>query len=351
MKAQKLLIHLGHHKTGTTTLQAMLMQSREALMQEGIFFPDLYPHSGNGHILGYHLLDDQTDDAIRANLLKMTHAQAQQLSQSEWGEILKSLQEKHSKTLLLSSEYFFELIRKDVMQKFDHLTNDVAQTKTAIAYLRAPHSYFLSFLQQTLKYIRPVQAISRTRIRDKIQPLCDDWSGDICLHIFDRSTMVDGDIVADFVTKHLPELDQRKVTRPKEITNTSMSAEAMSLLYDCNQGRLNQNVDPKVLINQILKADRRIPQPTKLVLFRDRADDLINWSAPDLFWLRDTRNITFPNIDYDAITMEHNAVYPVEFERVEQLCEVNPDRRAALYERAESRAKLPGVIRRWLSNW
>ena len=351
MKAHELLIHLGHHKTGTTTLQKMLTQSREALMKEGILFPDLYPYSGNGIILGYHLLDDKTDDAVRANWLKVTPAQAQQLSRSEWSKIVRMIQENQPKTLLLSSESYFKLIRKDTMQQFDQLTNDVAQTKTAIAYLRAPDNYFLSVIQQRLKKVRPIQAISRTRIRDTIEPLYEGWSGDVNLHIFDRSTLCDGDIVTDFVSKHLPSLDQSQITCPKGIANASMSAEAMSLLYDCNRGRLNQNIAPQVLIDQILKADRKVLHPTKLKLSRDWAEILLNWSVHDLFWLRDTKNITFPNIDYDAIKMELNATDPVEFERVEQFCEVNPDRKAALYARAEKRAKLPDTIRRWLSNW
>jgi hypothetical protein len=185
----------------------MLTQSREALMKEGILFPDLYPHSGNGIILGYHLLDDQTDDAVRANWLKVTPAQAQQLSRSEWTKIVRMIQEKQPKTLLLSSESYFKLIRQDTMQQFDQLTNDVAQTKTAIAYLRAPDNFFLSVIQQRLKKVRPIQAISRTRIRDTIEPLYEGWSGDVNLHIFDRSTLCDGDIVTDFVSKHLPSLD------------------------------------------------------------------------------------------------------------------------------------------------
>ena len=72
MKAQELLIHLGHPKTGTTMLQQTFELSRATLMEEGVFFPDLYPHSGNGIILGYHLLDDQSDNAGRRNWLKVS---------------------------------------------------------------------------------------------------------------------------------------------------------------------------------------------------------------------------------------------------------------------------------------
>ena len=42
---------------------------------------------------------------------------------------------------------------------------------------------------------------------------------------------------------------------------------------------------------------------------------------------------------------------PVNFERVEQLCEVDIDRKAALCARARKRAKLPFVIQRWIAKW
>ena len=150
---------------------------------------------------------------MRANWLKVTPAQVQQLSRSEWTKIVRTIQEKQRKTILLSSENYFKLIRQDKMQQFDRLTKDVAETKMAIAYLRAPDKYFLSVIPQRLKKVRPVQAISRTRIRDTIEPLCDGWSGGVSLHIFDRSTLYDGDVATDFITKHLPNLDQSQIKR------------------------------------------------------------------------------------------------------------------------------------------
>ncbi|MCG3267596.1 hypothetical protein [Yoonia sp. I 8.24] len=350
MKAQELLIHLGHHKTGTTTLQKVLTQSRAAMMEKGIYFPDIYPHSGNGIILGYHLLDDKTDDAVRSDWLKITLAQAQKKSQAEWTKVLDTVERKPPQTVLLSSEFFFSLIGQDTVQRFERLTNNVAQTKTAIAYLRAPDTYFLSAFQQSLKKVRTVQQMSRTRIRDALEPLYNNWSGTIRLHVFDRSAMIDGDIVTDFASKHLPNLDQNDLTRAESTANTSLSAEAMSLLYDCNQGRLNQTVPPQDLINQIMKADSKFDQPTKPRLRPGIAQTLINWSAPDLFWLRDTKDITFPSVDYDTIKSDQSTDL-IHFDPVEQFCEVNADRKAALYARAEKRAKLPKTVQRWLANW
>jgi len=43
----KLVLHIGTHKTGTTSLQDQLFQSRESLAAQGIIYPDLSPHSGH----------------------------------------------------------------------------------------------------------------------------------------------------------------------------------------------------------------------------------------------------------------------------------------------------------------
>lgn len=124
----------------------------------------------------------------------------------------------------------------------------------------------------------------------------------------------------------------------------------MSLLYDCNQGRLNWAVLPQDLINQIIKADRKFDQPTKPRLLPGIAQTLINWSAPDLFWLRDTKDITFPSVDYNTVKSDQSTD-SIHFAQVEQFCTVNADRKAALYARAKKRARLPKPVQRWLANW
>lgn len=351
MKAQELLIHLGHAKTGTTTLQQTFLKSSAYLAKNDILFPHVLPYSGNGLVLGYHLFDDQTDYTGRASWLKMSRHQAQQRSKSEWTSIVETVRKQHPKTLLLSSEQFFGLIDENTIKRFDQLTSEVAETKIAIAYLRAPADYFLSAIQQNLKKIRPMKKISGTRLRDRLEPLFAGWTGNIRLQAFDRKEMFDGDIVTDFLSKNLPDLDQSGLTRPVHDANTSLSAEAMSLLHDCRQGRLNQDISPQAMIDQIMKFDQRIANPTKPKLLPDIAEAVLNWSAPDLFWLRDNRDFVFPNVDYDTVEITQKVRDPTNFERIEQFCKVNPDRKAAIYAIAQKRAKMPPIVRRWLARW
>ena len=43
----RLVLHIGTHKTGTTSLQNHWHANRQALSQVGIVYPDLTPHSGH----------------------------------------------------------------------------------------------------------------------------------------------------------------------------------------------------------------------------------------------------------------------------------------------------------------
>jgi hypothetical protein len=50
----KLILHIGTHKTGTTSLQAWLANNREALAANGVS----YPHATVAHGSGHHRLKD-----------------------------------------------------------------------------------------------------------------------------------------------------------------------------------------------------------------------------------------------------------------------------------------------------
>ncbi len=49
--------------------------------------------------------------------------------------------------------------------------------------------------------------LSRTHIRDTITPLIKSWDGPVSLEVYDRQMMKDGDIVADFLAKYLPDIN------------------------------------------------------------------------------------------------------------------------------------------------
>lgn len=156
----------------------------------------------------------------------------------------------------------------------------------------------------------------------------------------------DGDIVADFLSKHLPEFDPSGIERMKANINVTHSAEAMAILHDVATERRVWHADRHALSVEILKADRRLESPTRPKLNPAVIEMLNNWRAPDLFWLRDQHGITFSKIDYDALNENDVDVSVLRFDGIEDICNVNPDRKAELFRRAARRARVPETIRR-----
>jgi len=127
-----------------------------------------------------------------------------------------------------------------------------------------------------------------------------------------------------------------------------MSAEAIAVLLDLRSGRLDQALYSDQMIHQVRKADRRIPKPTKPKLRPDAAQSFVNWAAPDLTWLREEKDIVFPNVDYASINPEDIDKKILALERLENVCDVDNDRKMRIFERARFRMSLPRTVRRWL---
>lgn len=350
-KAKDLLLHIGHGKTGTTTLQNTLMHARKALQQQGVFVPDVYPSKGNALVLGYALLGIRDADGNRQHWLGMDAPELQKVGQQAWHDIQNTVAKTAPKTVVISSEMFFRPMRADTIRSANQAFSKIAQSSRIVAYLRAPDTLFMSATQENLKHFLPICRPVRSHVRDTIRPLMRHWDGPVSLEVFDRKVMHDGDIVTDFLTRHLPDIDPASLERKYETLNTSISAEAMAVLYDVWSGRYPWKGDWRILVMQVFKADKHFSNPTKVKPRPGVAQTLINWAAPDLYWLRDEQNITFPGIDYAAIDPDDIDDAVLRIGRIEDICDVNPDRKDAVLRRAIQRTSLPPILRRWLAKY
>lgn len=347
-RADELLLHIGQAKTGTTTLQHTLLGAQAALRQQGVHYPRFDPGHANAVILAYHLFGHTEDNAERQRWLGIDPAQLGAVSARAWRGIEDAVTHHRPRTLVLSSEIFFRPMNRATITSANRQIDQVARTSRIVAYLRAPDAHFLSFLQQILRQLGLNHRLSRTHVKDTIAPLITGWRGPVSLNVFDRAVMTDGDIVTDFLSKHLPDVAPSSVARLQTARNTSLSAEAMALLHDIATDRTVWRGGRNALAVEIVKADRRLDHPTTPQLNAGMAQALINWRAPDLFWLRDDQGIIFPGIDYGAIDENDVDDAVLRVNRIEDICTLNPDRKAALLHRAKARARLPRPLRRLL---
>jgi hypothetical protein len=135
---QTLYIHIGYHKTGTTSLQSLLDQNAPALLDMGVFYPDT--------------IGDGKRSYFRKHLqffmeLKAAHAARGDMS-APVAAMAKSIIASGAPTAMISEESFSGIP--------DAVMDALAQFRTwfnvkIIACLRGQDSYLQSFYQQSIR--------------------------------------------------------------------------------------------------------------------------------------------------------------------------------------------------------
>ena len=133
--------------------------------------------------------------------------------------------------------------------------------------------------------------------------------------------------------KYLPHVPLGDLSRQQKERNVSLSAEAMSVLQDINLGDL---IPSRINANNIAfirKIDAEIPNPSRPTLHAHIAEEIINRSAEDLFWLRDELGLTFSDVDYSAVRPLLEVKDDLQLSIVSDICVVNQGRKRQLVER------------------
>src|SRR6056297_480644 len=149
----KLIVHIGQSKTGSTTLQSMLSQSRERLMAEGIFYPRAGFYGHHARLLPY--LSDGRDIAdFHIRSFGGDTEKAIENSHMLWDRLKTYIDRHHPHTVIFSCEQIYEFGPRDkelvdiLLGRLRELSDDI----TLVVYLRAPADRFLSLKQETLKH-------------------------------------------------------------------------------------------------------------------------------------------------------------------------------------------------------
>ena len=134
-------LHLGFHKTATTSFQLSCGNNREKLLDEGIYYPKFkhqeregnrWNHSGNIEFLCKAKQDEKLNRIKYFNKI----------------EYEKSL--KRTNDLILSGEGF-SCMKKDELETLRRNLMDNGFVIKAFGLVRSPYSFACSALQQTIK--------------------------------------------------------------------------------------------------------------------------------------------------------------------------------------------------------
>lgn len=352
------VLHIGIPKTGTTALQTSLQNSYSILLRSGV----LYPKCGRGIRFSKHVLMLQPvlEFERLPRSLRQDHAQPEDIRR--WHEIYSEavrsqIASQKPRCTVLSSENLARPFDSEQLRRMsDELESyGVGEVEVAV-YLRRPSSFFLSSAQQKLKASHQLKQPSARAYRAILEAYAElVGQQNVRPRVFDRAALVDGDIVADFCAAYLADEGvDPKALKPGERSNETMSAEAMDIVLRYRWDFERENDDMHTRGSRSLRAALREAEPevgASRPRLREGIADLIDYSSPDILWLRDTYGVKFAGLDYSRLEKDGPMPMPDREYGLDEIVEVDPQTRSRLLaELAKSKwARKSDAHRDWVS--
>ncbi|MEJ1160411.1 hypothetical protein [Prosthecomicrobium sp. N25] len=281
----QLYLHIGMHKTGSTSIQDALEENRGLLRESGILFPDLGDNQSRVLNRAFGTSEDAAQDTSRVNDIAE--------------RLVQQLKENPVDRLVISSEalFHYRARRRDALKSvLDRITDDVR----VIVYVREPIAWATSQAQQHLRHGRITldELASQTatddgrrgrsvfpRYRAGIEAWMNAYGpGAMDIRPFGSEHFVGGTLMSDFCAAlGAPEL-ARKL--PDEQRNPSVSYEAILLLdrLMARAGRRSLDDQP-----ELTSALARLPG-SKFSLPLELQRRIVKDTAEDVRWLREITN-------------------------------------------------------------
>lgn len=157
-KSVRIVIHAGTHKTGTTSIQKVLNQNREAFRSEGLFYPDESPHLG-GSPKAHHLFARGVTGADPLELAQARRFVSQTMTDARPGDTILISSESiyrhvfgdHHWRALPNAEYWDSRIA--YLSKLDQILGN--SSKQIVLFLRRPDKFAESAYKEWVLKSRP----------------------------------------------------------------------------------------------------------------------------------------------------------------------------------------------------
>ena len=192
---RELILHIGTHKTGTTTVQAALAASADQLLRQyGLLYPATgRPQSKFECRFGHHFLATSLSRAAGVE------------QPGVWTDFLEECERSSAERVLVSAEYFSSL-KPDQIARLNQLVSGFERV-SVILYLRNPVRFLLSAYRQQTNGHRAIacnfeQFVIENVARCDYENLVCNWAGifgpnSLKVRVFDYVVSSD-DLLADF---------------------------------------------------------------------------------------------------------------------------------------------------------
>lgn len=274
-----LYIHIGMHKTGSTSIQKSLRE----LNLDNIAYMPLGNDNHSAIFSTVFLSEPQFYPAHKRN--KRTKDEVEDLRKYYCDRIEKSIIEMNPKSLVSSGEDI-SLMDYGAVERMRQYFERFFDSINIVGYVRPPASYMSSALQQRLS---GGQSIAFETLYPNYRKRFEKFdlafgSRNVILKKFDKSTLVGGDVVTDFATIIGLEADNFSI----DTANKGRSLETAALLFSHRKFvKLDVNykgapVDNARLLDAISGIGKR-----KVQLHNDILEPIILKNNEDILWMEE----------------------------------------------------------------
>ena len=221
---KEIVIHVGMHKTGTTSVQASL----KGYDRDGVRFAELWDE--NHSIPVYTMFSANRDSYHVHTRLGLDTESIGSMRTEMFAEFERELALDRSR-LILSGEDISLLGRDDVESMGDFLRSRAERIRI-VAYVRDPLGFASSAFQQYVQGGKRQYGLPHAEYRNRFEKFLDVFGREAVEFVkFDRNELDGGTVVADFCRRVDIPVDRVRETQ----ANESVSATAIQLLYLFNR--------------------------------------------------------------------------------------------------------------------
>lgn len=268
-----LILHIGRHKSGTSSLQRFLVDNYKVLLEHGW----LYPKHGRGDSIAHHSIATYFNPNQFEKL-----SPSSQLAIQEQVSLFRKEISQHDK-VIISSENFQNINPKNIKKELENIN------LTVVIYLREIISYFLSSYSQAIKANKlnmEPDTFLKKRFRANYYSHIKSWKDNfpnakIVVSLFDKKTLHNEDIRQDFLhnTSLENELSDTRLEYKNYDSNPSISGELLAFKRELNRCNYESIVTQKDLYHLLQEMARNIKKYSR---FTDIESDL-KWKLIEMY--------------------------------------------------------------------
>lgn len=308
----KLVLHIGHAKTGTTSIQDFLAANTQQLLELGYLYPVRRSPRNNHVVLRAGFMKTEDLDVHDYQVYEGDTAWFVRDFKKFIAAMEQDIEKFKPHTVILSAEQMFRDFSSSSKVPLALFLSEYFSDVLVVVYIKSPIANFWSSLAQSLRTGVNNLPPEHRPIMNVIEYYESQFPGAVRLHAFERQQLVDGDVLADFMTKYLPEagklLNEKKVKR----SNVSLS---WPLLLTLRKLRVKVQPDGKkpliktrMLLSRVAKENqkRRSAQSSLKPELKSSVSESLVKSARDFLWLKQQYGVAFSDLDYEKIKPDHD---------------------------------------------